>query len=73
MKQWKIKVAVIISSMVCSLMLMGWAGDIDYTDQVILRMSQEQYDSVRQRLAKDNGSEPSESEIAHWWAEHQKD
>ena len=50
--------------------VLGWAGDIDYCDQVILRMSQEQYDYVKDTLTKQNGSKPSEREIAHWWMDH---
>ena len=73
MRQWKIQLTVTVGSIIAFLMLMGWAGDIDYTDQIILRMTQEEYDSVRQRLSQDTGSEPSEREIAHWWAEHNKD
>jgi len=73
MRQWKIQLTVTVGSIIAFLMLIGWAGDIDYTDQIILRMSQEEYDIVRQRLAKDTGSEPSEREIARWWAEHNND
>lgn len=51
-------------------MILGWAGDIDYCDQVILGMSQEQYDYVKDTLQKKNGSKPSEREIAHWWADN---
>lgn len=53
--------------------VLGWAGDFDYCDQVILNMSQEQYDYVRDTLTKKNGSKPSERQITHWWAEHHKD
>lgn len=51
--------------------LMGVIGDFDYCEQVILHMSQEQYDSVKQMLTEQNdGREPSERDIAHWWDEH---
>lgn len=53
-------------------LIMGWAGDYDYCEQVILRMSQEQYDTVKSLLTERDGSEPSEREIAHWWADHNK-
>lgn len=46
------------------LMLMGVIGYYDYTEQVILRMSYEEYDSVKSLLTEQNGSEPSEREIA---------
>lgn len=52
-------------------LLLGWAGDIDFCDQVILGMSQEEYDYVKDTLTKANGGErPSTREIAHWWADH---
>lgn len=52
---------------------LGWAGELDYTEQIILHMSQKEYDSVRKTLAGMFGHEPSERDIAHWWAEHHKD
>ena len=51
--------------------VLGWAGDIDYTEQCILRMSYEEYDTIKARLTQLNGQEPSERDIAHWWVEHQ--
>lgn len=53
--------------------VLGVMGDMDYCEQVILRMSQEEYDWVKDSLTKLNGSKPSEREIAHWWAEHHAD
>ena len=50
--------------------LMGWTGDCDYCEYVILHMSQEQYDYVKQLLTDSNGCEPSDREIAHYWADH---
>ena len=50
--------------------LLGYVGDYDYCEKVILHMSQEQYDSVKNYLTEDYGHEPSDREIAHWWAEH---
>lgn len=52
--------------------LLGWAGDYDYCEQVILSMSQEQYDTVKSLLTERNGCEPSERDIAHWWAENRE-
>lgn len=52
------------------ILLLGVVGDYDYCDQVILSMSQEQYDSVRKMLFERDGCEPSERKIAHWWADH---
>ena len=55
------------------LALLGYVGDIDYCEQIILRMSQEQYDSVRNLLTEqNNGRVPSERDIAHWWDEHRE-
>lgn len=64
------KFAVALGIIICGLMLVGWAGNIDYTEHVIIRMSQEEYDSVKNLLTKENGEEPSESDIANWWVEH---
>lgn len=50
--------------------LLGWVGDYDYCEQVILHMSQEQYDSVKNMLTERDGQTPSDKEIAHWWADH---
>ena len=56
------------------LALLGYVGDFDYCEQVILRMSQEQYDSVKNLLTEqNNGKTPSERDIAHWWVEHRTD
>ena len=49
--------------------VMGVAGDYDYCEQVILHMSQEEYDSVKELLTARDGECPSDREIAHWWAE----
>lgn len=53
-------------------LLLGWAGDYDYCEQVILRMSQEQYDTVKSLLTERNGCEPSERDIAHWWVDNRE-
>ena len=58
------------AAVVAFFLLLGIVGDYDYTEQIILSMSQEQYDSVKQHLWQVNGSQPSERQIAHWWAEH---
>lgn len=54
------------------MLILGWAGDVDYCEQVILRMSFEEYDTIKQTLTDKNGSEPSEREIAHWYIDHHK-
>lgn len=53
--------------------ILGWIGDYDYCEQVILHMSQEQYDSVKNHLTRQNGQRPSDRDIAHWWVEHQQE
>ena len=50
--------------------LIGWIGDYDYCEQIILHMSQEQYDSVKNLLTERDGEVPSDRDIAHWWEEH---
>ena len=64
------KVAVVVLGLLAFIAVMGWAGDVDYTEQVILRMSYEEYDAVRDSLTHKYGHEPSQRDIAHWWAEH---
>jgi len=50
--------------------LLGVVGDHDYCEQIILSMTQEEYDSVKQHLEQLHGHSPSESDIAHWWADN---
>ena len=64
------KVLAVVISIVGFFAILGYVGDYDWAEQVILRMSQEQYDSVRQQLKEKNGCEPSEREIAHYWEEN---
>ena len=66
----KLKLTFIIAAIVALIMLMGWAGKIDYTDQVILSMSQEDYDTICSKLEQQNGSRPSETEIADYYMEN---
>lgn len=73
MKEFKVKVALAVLATIGFFMLLGWAGDIDYCDQVILSMSQEEYDSVKRVLTERSGGDvPSDRKIAHYWADHQK-
>ena len=48
-------------------------SEFDFCEQVILHMSQEEYDHVKDTLTKINGSSPSDRQIAHWWADHHND
>ena len=70
MKQYRLQLLAALFMAVAFFAVLGWAGDIDYCDQIILRMTQVQYDSVKDTLTKMNGKRPSEREIAHWWADH---
>lgn len=68
--KYKQRMVVACFGLVLFFMLLGWIGRYDYCEQIILRMSQEQYDSIKAHLTRQNGTEPSEREIAYWWVEH---
>lgn len=70
MRKLYFKVTATCVGFMAFLALLGWAGDIDYTDQCILSMSHEEYDTIKDSLTHKFGHEPSERDIAHWWAEH---
>lgn len=73
MKQFRVKLVLAILATVGFFMVLGWAGDIDFCDQVILSMSQEEYDSVKIILMEqNNGAEPSDRTIAHYWVDHRR-
>ena len=64
--------AVALVIMISAVILLGIAGDIDYCDQIILMMSQEEYDAVKAELIIQNGHSPSDRQIAHYWADRRK-
>ena len=66
------KVAVVVFGLLVFLAAIGWAGDMDYTDQCILHMSHEEYDTIKAALTHQYGREPSDREIAHYWADIEK-
>ena len=68
----KLQLLTGISAIIGFFMLLGIGGDIDYTDHCILSMSQEEYDSIRKELTDLRGHEPTERDIAHYWAEQNK-
>ena len=70
MNNLKQQLAAAALAMTAFVAVLGWAGDVDFTDQVILSMSQEEYDNVKSHLTSKNGRKPSEREIAHWWVEN---
>ena len=72
MKKNYLTAAIALLGVLAFFAALGWAGDMDYTEQCILRMSYDEYDTIKARLTQLNGSEPSERDIAHWWTEHQK-
>ena len=72
MKSNYLKTAAALLCIVAFIAALGWAGDIDFTEQCILHMSCEEYDTIKTTLTQQNGYEPSERDIAHWWAEHNR-
>lgn len=72
MKNLGIKLTGACLLLVAFFAVLGWMGDYDYCEQIILHMSQEDYDKVKDHLTKVNGERPSEREIAHWWADHHR-
>lgn len=70
MIQYRKQLLTAVLAVVAFFAVIGWAGDMDFCDQVILHMTQEQYDHVKDTLAKEKGKLPSDREIAHWWADH---
>lgn len=73
MRQYRVEIIAAVCCIVAFFMVMGVIGDFDYCEEVILHMSQDQYDWVKDSLTKLNGKNPSEREIAHWWVDHHDD
>lgn len=69
-REMYLKLAAACLAILAFLTVLAWAGDVDYTDQCIMRMSYEEYDTVKDTLTRQYGHEPSQRDIAHWWAEH---
>lgn len=71
MNKYGLQLLAAIAIVIGGLILLGWAGACDYTEQVILRMSYEEYNYAKDTLTKQkHGRKPSEREIANWWEEH---
>lgn len=68
----KTRIILAVLGLICLMAVLGWAGSVDYSDQVILSMTQEEYDSVRNHLIAETGEEPSESDIAQYFMEHRE-
>jgi len=74
MNKYRLQLLAAVAMTIGFFALLGWAGDCDYTEQVILRMSCEEYDYAKDTLTKlKNGTRPSEREIAHWWEQHHEE
>lgn len=73
MRHYRLKIIAATGCIVAFFLMLGVIGDFDYCEQVILHMSQEQYDWVKDSLTKRDGKKPTERQIAHWWAEHHSD
>lgn len=73
MKDLKLNMLLGAAGLLLLFALLGVLGEMDWCDQVILRMSQQEYAWVKERLTEEKGGEPSEREIAHWWAEHHEE
>lgn len=72
----KTKKNIILSiiAVIAIVLLLGWAGEMDWTEQVILHMTKTEYATAKEHLTRKNkGREPSEREIAHWWKEHHRE
>lgn len=72
MKKLYLQLAVGCLVLVAFVAVLGWAGDMDYTDQVILHMSYEEYDTIKQTLTDMYGHEPTDRDIAHWWSKQRE-
>ena len=67
------RTAVVASlGIIAFFILLGFVGHQDHVEYVILHMSQEEYDTISQRLTDETGTHPSDSDIADYWLEHQK-
>lgn len=74
MKYYRLKVTAVILGIIGYFAILGIAGDIDYCDQIILHMTYAEYAWVKDTLTRLNdGRQPSEREIAHWWEDHHKE
>ena len=71
MKKVYLQATAALMGIVAFIAVLGWAGDSGYTEYCILRMSYEEYDTIKHNLTQQYGHEPSERDIAHYWADHQ--
>lgn len=59
-----------LGAIIALFLVIGWAGEYDYAEQVILHMSCDEYEWSKDTLTRKLGEKPTQREIAHWWAEH---
>ena len=50
----------------------GFAGKCDYNEQVILHMSQGEYDSIVSKYESEHGKKPSENQIVKMYEENHR-
>ena len=71
MKKYYPQIIVVILGIIGFFYILGWAGRIDFEDQVILHMSQAEYDSIVTILTDSTGASPSQSAIVDYYVDHQ--
>lgn len=65
-KDLKVKLLLGVLAIAGFMFIVGLAGQVDYDEQVILHMSQADYDTIVSRLSV-HGSKPSQHEIATYY------
>ena len=73
MSKYRLQLLAAVAMTIGFFALLGWAGDYDHTEQIILNMSYDEYDYVRDSLTRRDGTSPSERQIAHWYSEHYRE
>ena len=66
----KAKFFMAILAIVGFFAILGLAGRQDYIEYVILHMSEEEYDTICQKLTAETGSHPSDGDIVDYYIEH---
>lgn len=66
MKKIRLQLALAILGIVALFAILGWAGRRDFNDQVLLHMSQEDYDSIVTTLSF-HGQQPSDNDIVQYY------
>lgn len=69
MNKYRLTIVISVLGTVFFFALLGWAGRVDYNEQVLLHMSQEDYDSIVQRLSF-HGNCPSDDDIVKYYDAH---